>query len=138
MSFTKASAALNNCWNAASQGDAKKARTFARTFITYGRKMGAITFNGVPRGLDAWFRAYELTATEIVELHKIAEYEMESKTVEIAVVAKQNTREVCYAAFSKVDMNDSAARKTVINTLVETNGFKKTVVQSYASNFRKN
>lgn len=47
------------------------------------------------------------------------------------------TKQICFDAFGKIDMNDKAVARTVIDALVEEHGIDKRVVQSYASNYRK-
>lgn len=46
------------------------------------------------------------------------------------------TKQICFEAFSKIDMADKAAARAMIDELAAT-GIDKRVVQSYASNYRK-
>lgn len=50
---------------------------------------------------------------------------------------RTGTKQVCWDAFSKIDMADKAAARTVIDELVAEHNLDKRVVQSYASNYRK-
>lgn len=47
------------------------------------------------------------------------------------------TKQICFDAFSKIDMSDKATARATIDALVEEHGIDKRVVQSYASNYRK-
>lgn len=47
------------------------------------------------------------------------------------------TKQICFDAFGKIDMNDKAAARVVIDALVAEHNLDKRVVQSYASNYRK-
>lgn len=50
---------------------------------------------------------------------------------------RTGTKQICWGAFSKIDMADKAAARAVIDELVAEHNLDKRVVQSYASNYRK-
>lgn len=50
---------------------------------------------------------------------------------------RTGTKQTCFDAFSGIDMNDKAAARALIDTLVAEHNLDKRVVQSYASNYRK-
>lgn len=73
----------------------------------------------------------ELIQAEMIEfpIEEVKEEKIQTKS--------GNARDICFQAFAEIDMNDNAARRALIDVLVTTHDIKKTVVQSYASNFRK-
>lgn len=50
---------------------------------------------------------------------------------------KAITKDICWAAFAKIDMNDKQVARELIDKLVTKHKFIKSVVQSYASDYRK-
>lgn len=50
---------------------------------------------------------------------------------------RTGTKQVCWDAFSKIDMNDKTVARATIDALVAEHNLDKRVVQSYASNYRK-
>lgn len=58
-------------------------------------------------------------------------------TVTTSSAPRTGTKQICFDAFSGIDMNDKAAARALIDTLVAEHNLDKRVVQSYASNYRK-
>jgi hypothetical protein len=50
---------------------------------------------------------------------------------------RTGTKQICFDAFSGIDMNDKTAARALIDELVAEHNLDKRVVQSYASNYRK-
>jgi len=50
---------------------------------------------------------------------------------------RTGTKQICWEAFSKIDMNDKTAARATVDALVAEHNIDKRVVQSYASNYRK-
>lgn len=61
----------------------------------------------------------------------------ESATKTQSAPRQAGTKGLCFDAFGAIDMNDKAAARVVIDTLVTEHNLDKRVVQSYASNYRK-
>lgn len=55
----------------------------------------------------------------------------------VASAPRTGTKQICWDAFSAIDMTDKKAARAVIDKLVEEHNLDKRVVQSYASNYRK-
>lgn len=100
-----------------------------------------------------------LSATQLVQIAKsmnpelkvntkqnreviVAAINKELETFPVTVIAKTSsstgsTKNVCWAAFDLIDMNDKPLAREAIDKLVQDHGFSKAVVQSYASDYRK-
>ena len=133
---------LTKAANLASKIFVNESRADAKKFFAIVDALAAIKFNGVPRGYTSVYGALGLAPDDAAFLQAVLEDNQEGvsmEAVEAPVTASGTTKskkEICFDAFRKVPMNDSAKRKMVIALLVETYGFKKTVVQSYATMYK--
>lgn len=71
----------------------------------------------------------ELDSVEVVDTNVKTDFEFIPK--------QASTKTVCYNEFGKIDMEDKVAVRALVDTLVDTLGLNKRVVQSYVSNYRR-
>lgn len=82
-----------------------------------------------------WNLSSSLVAEVYYDMYPHEEPKAKAAKKETAKRGK-SARELCYEKFSYTQMDDSLSRRKAIDWLVQTYGFSKPSVQSYASNFR--
>lgn len=91
----------------------------------------------IAKSMNSELKVNNKQAREII-LTAINEELVKLPVVEVAKVKNTiSSKEICYAAFDELDMNDKPKVREVIETLIVTHNIPKRVVQSYASNYRK-
>ena len=101
------------------------------------QNLGAIQLVAIAKSLNEELKVNtKQNRAIIVEAINVEIEKMEIRSVSTKS-NKVSTKDICWAEFDKIDMNEKQVVRNTIDSLVITNNFNKAVVQSYASDYRK-
>lgn len=147
MSVSKLTKYINLALNNSSEGEAStSARMFFKKLASLDMKFNPSTFNltraQARRLADLAGKVFkglndaETLEARVAEAPKAGKARSPRGTWTVNGVVLKSKRDVCYAYFSEIKMENDSVRRQTIAFIITMYGFDKRSVQSYASNYR--